>query len=102
MRNRFWLIFVVLTSVTNLNGNFLRVQISIGTKRLLETQFFEKKALWPLFSRIIEHDKCQGTFYILRGSRLSFDKYCASYEFVSRGPERLLKTQIFGEKRQIF
>ena len=35
---------------------------------------------------------------ILRGSRRSFDKYCASYEFVSGGHERLLKTQISEKK----
>ena len=31
----------------------------------------------------------------LRASRRSLDKYCASFEFVSVGPKRLLKTQIF-------
>ena len=38
--------------------------------RLLETQIFEKKAnfpviktLWPIFSRSIEHDNCQGTVH---------------------------------------
>ena len=42
--------------------------IFLGTDRLLKTQFFEKKAkfpvkktLWPNFSRIIERDKHQWT-----------------------------------------
>ena len=44
--------------------------IFLGTDRLLKTQFFEKKAkfpmkkiLWPIFSPIIECDKPQGTIY---------------------------------------
>ena len=44
--------------------------ISLGTKRLLETKIFEKKAIvavtktfWPSFSRIIAHQKTQATFY---------------------------------------
>ena len=44
--------------------------ISVTPKRLLKTQTFEKKAifrvkkkLWPIFSRSIGHDKCQGTIY---------------------------------------
>ena len=43
---------------------------SLGTKRLLETKIFEKKALvlvtktlWPSFSPFIAHQKTQATFY---------------------------------------
>ena len=32
------------------------------------------------------------------GSRRSFDLSCSSYEFVSIGPKRLLKTRIFEKK----
>ena len=38
----------------------------------------------------------------LRESRRSFDKYCASCEFVYRGPKRLLKTQFFEKKKANF
>ena len=44
--------------------------ISLGTKRLLETKIFEKKAIvpvtkkfWPSSSRIIAHQRSQATFY---------------------------------------
>ena len=43
---------------------------SLGTKRLLETKFLEKKAIvpvtktfWPSFPRIIEHQKSKTTSY---------------------------------------
>ena len=44
---------------------------SLGPKRLLKTQIFEKKKaifqekkrFWPIFSRIIEYDKPQRTIY---------------------------------------
>ena len=42
--------------------------ISLTPNGLLKTQIFEQKAtfpvkktLWPIFSRSIEHDKCQRT-----------------------------------------
>ena len=38
----------------------------------------------------------------LRRSRRSIDTYCASYEFFSRGPKTLLKTQNFENKKAIF
>ena len=72
--------FFVLWRVTNLKGRFVRVQqvvrqysrsfliISGTPERLLQTQIFEKKAIfpmkkimWPTFSRIIECDKHQRT-----------------------------------------
>ena len=45
--------------------------VSMEAKRLLKTQISEKKKanfpveniLWPIFSRSIEDDKCQGTTY---------------------------------------
>ena len=44
---------------------------SLGPKMLLKKQTFDrkkaifpmKKVLWILFSRFLEHEKCQGTFY---------------------------------------
>ena len=66
--------------MTNLSEQFIRVHKvfwqycgsnkinSLGPKRLLKTQIFEKKAIfaekerfWPIISRIIECDKPQGT-----------------------------------------
>ena len=54
---------VLTVTVENLTAFF-------GPKRLLETQIFERKAnfpviktLWPIFSRSIEHDNCQGTVH---------------------------------------
>ena len=48
----------------------------------------KKKATFPVkniflltFSRGIEHGKCQQTNY--KGLESLFDRYCASYEFVS-------------------
>ena len=38
----------------------------------------------------------------LRRSRRSIDKYCAGYEFVSRGPKTLLETQNFENKKATF
>ena len=59
-----------------LSEHFLR------PKRLLKTQFFEKKAifpvekiLWPIRSRSFDHDKCHET--ILWRSRRQFEKFCA-------------------------
>ena len=76
------LFFLVLSNVTNLRVQFLRVHklfwqlcriyksISWGPERLLKTPIFEKKAifpvkktLWPIFSRIIECDKPPGKYY---------------------------------------
>ena len=71
-------------------------------KKLLKTQKFEKKSTFPMkricpmFSRIIEHDKCQGSFF--KGSQdvLSFTVELSRAFF--QGPKKLLKTQVFEEK----
>ena len=79
-----WHNFFLLSSVTGIKGHFLRVQkviwhhcgsnriITVTTRRLLKTQFSEKKnrAVIPVkknilavFSRFIEHGNCQATTY---------------------------------------
>ena len=76
-------LFPLLSSVTNLKGQFARVLNffhhyyvsyninSLGPRRLLKTHFFERKAnfpvkksFWPNPPPIIECDKPQGTVYI--------------------------------------
>ena len=78
----FWHNFLVLSSVTNLKKHFIGVyrlvrqllwnilEQFLGPKRLLKSQMFERKAIfpvkksfWPVFSRNMEHDNCQRTFY---------------------------------------
>ena len=80
MTNIFGPFFIVSSSVTNFKEQVKRVHKLFdkycgiyksffwGPKRLLETQSFEKrqpfrwrKKFWPIFSRFIEHEKCQGT-----------------------------------------
>ena len=81
MRKSFGLFFLVLLSVTNLTGQIRSVQkvfaktgssniISVTPKRVLKTQDFEKRAIfpvkksiWPVLSRIIDCDKPQRTVY---------------------------------------
>ena len=72
--------FLVLSSVKNLSRQFVRLNevfwhllwhykiISVTPKRFLKTQFFEKKANFPVkkislsfFPRSIEHEKYQGS-----------------------------------------
>ena len=74
----------------------------LGPENLLKTQKFEKKSTFPMkricpmISRIIEHDKCQGSFF--KGSQ---DVLSFTVEFLRalfEGPKRLLKTQVFEEK----
>ena len=54
------------------------------------------KRICPMFSRIIEHYKCQGSFF--KGSQdvLSFTVELSRAFF--QGPKKLLKTQVFEEK----
>ena len=78
----FWPLLLVSSSVTNIREHFIRVQKLfwhllwkikerfLRTRRLLKTQSFEKKAIFPvrkrfgsIFSRNIEYDKCQETIY---------------------------------------
>ena len=82
---------------------------SLTHNGLLKTQISEQKAtfpvektLWPVFSRSIERDKTQRT--ISRDQKV-FCNFCASFEFLSIGPKRLMqhkfvkKTVIHREKR---
>ena len=81
-KNLFGLVYLVLSNMKNFKEQTWRlikffinycgsyIIISLGTKRLLETKFFEKKAIvpvtktiWPNFSRNIAHQKNQGTTY---------------------------------------
>ena len=80
MKKRFWLIFLVLSKVTNLKARFVRVKkyydnycgrfriISLTLKRSLKRQISEKKATIPVkkkltkFSRKIEYEKPHGVF----------------------------------------
>ena len=52
--------------------------------------------VWPIFSRIIECDKPQGTIY--KCSKRYTDDYCGSYNIISVTPKRLLQTIIFEKK----
>ena len=78
------------------DNNCLRFTIvSLTAKKLLKRQISEQKAiipvkktLWPIFSRSIEHDKCQRT---IRWDQRVFWHFWASLEFFSIGPNRLLQ-----------
>ena len=71
----------------------------LGPKRLIKTQFFEKKGSFPvnkcictIFFRIVECDKPQETYYKSQKDFLTSNVQVIG---VFLGPERLLKTQIF-------
>ena len=56
--------------IWHLLWSFRKKNISLTFRRLLKTQIFESKArfpkkkkVWPIFSRLIECNKPQGTFY---------------------------------------
>ena len=55
-----------------------------------------KKTFWPTFSRIIEHDICQKSFFPRSAS--SFDYYCGTYKSIFFGREGSLKTQFLKKK----
>ena len=72
----------------------------LGPKRLLKTKIFEKKKaiypvkkrLWLIFSRDIEHDKCQGTVY--KGSQGSLAFLCKRNEPLYLARRRSFETNI--------
>ena len=54
------------------------------------------KRFWPIFSRNIECDKCQGT--MCKGPKRYSDNYCGSNRIISVSRKRLVKTQISVKK----
>ena len=80
MKKRLWLIFLVVSNVTNLKARFVRVKkyydnycgrfriISLTSRRFLKRQTSEKKTTIPvkknltIFSRKIEYEKPHGVF----------------------------------------
>ena len=118
VKKSFLPILPALSSVTNLKVNLWGSTrcsdnycesykiISVTSKVLLETQFFEKrKVTLPVkkrfgvyFAGIIECDKPQG--WVIRVQQFS-DNYWGSCKIISVTPERLLRTKNF-EKKAIF
>ena len=68
----------------------------LGPKRLLKAQkktnFPVKKGFWLISSRIIEHEKRQGTIY--KRPPGIFDNYCTNDNNISMGPKRSTETNI--------
>ena len=73
---------------------------SLETNISKNSCFHREESFWPIFPRIIECARPQGTIY--KSSQGGFsDNYCGSHMINSIGPKMLLKTQIF-EKKAIF
>ena len=76
---------------------------SVTRNMLLITQISEQKATFPV-------KKPCGSFFLVvsnmtkvreqfQGTRKSFDIFCASYEFYSMGPRRLMQHQFVKERQ---
>ena len=101
--------FLVLSSVRNLEGQFVKVQkvfnfycgsyeiFSVTLTKLLKTKVFEKKQSFQRkYYRVWQ---TPGNNFL--GSTSYSDIYCGIYGSIFLGPERLLKTKYI-EKKAIF
>ena len=80
---------------------------SVTPKELLKTQIFEKKGKLSseekIWAKFLAHSRVwQTSVNTLYGSTKFFDNYCGSYRINSVTPKKLLETQCFEKKRQIF
>ena len=90
MKEVFGPFFFVLSSVANLREQFIRVyrlfrqllwnslEHFLWSKGcwnhqfLKNSKFFREEKIWPIFSRNVEHENCQGTFYKSLQGKLTF------------------------------
>ena len=119
MKKIIWPIFLVLPSMIKLRKQSHRVHNvfwfllckyrinSSGSERLLKTQAFEKKAIFPVrkifWSLFLSYyGVWQTVGDILSGSKNFSYLCCLTYKSIFQEPKRLLRTQLFEKKGQHF